>query len=282
MSEQRWSEELGRVSISAEEGDVYAGQPRSSPVSTVSLEPVVRTRVRTVRLQDRDRKIVTFVARFRQVTTDQVRQVFFPHHRSPTQPKVVLKRLVNQKLLKRVDSPRRSIGGEVGGSAQYVYYLDRGGWNLAGKPTKNPPKYSGIHYDWLAVVDIYIDVKQNMNLLSYRTEARGECHFRINHILLEPDLYLEVDRSKDKLEVFVESDMGTETPTQIEDKMARYHHAWLGAPARWEPFPYVLWVVPDIERRTELQSLIAKQPADSRPMHLVALYEDVVQTLNDA
>lgn len=282
MSEQRWEAELGRVSIRALQRDVSAGQPRSRPVPMVRLETGVKPRVRTVRLQNRDSEIIAFVSRFRQVTTHQVRDAFFPTHKSPTQPKVVLKRLVTQRLLKRVDSPRRSIGGQVGGSAQNVYYLDRNGWELAGRPTKNPPRYTGIKYDWLAVTDIYLDVALNMNVLSYRTEARGESHVRINHVLLEPDLHIEVDRGRDIIEVFIESDMGTETPAQLEEKMARYHHAWLGAPERWEPFPYVLWVVPNEKRRAELESLIQKQPAESRGMYLVCLFDEVVPTLQKA
>lgn len=280
--EQGWEKELGGVSIRAAAHDVSAGQPRSKPDSMVRVGTGVKPRVRTVRLQTRDLQIVSFVARFRQVTTHQVRDAYFPTHRSPTQPKVVLKRLVNQKLLTRVETPRRSIGGEVGGSAQNVYYLDRQGWSLTGKLTANPPKYTGIHYDWLAVADIYIDIKQGMNVLAYKTEAGGECHFRINHVLLEPDLYVEVDRGDDIVEAFIESDMDTETESQLENKMARYHHAWLGAPKRWEPFPYVLWVVPNEERRATLESLIQKQPADSRPMYRVCLFDGVVECLKNA
>ena len=280
MSEQRWKAELGRVSIHAAARHVSAGQPRSAPDATASVETPLPSRVRTVALQTRDSKIIAFVARFRQVTTHQVRDAFFAEHKSPTQPKVVLNRLVRQGLLKRMENPPRSVGGKTGGSAQNVYYLGRAGWELAGRPTKNPPKYTSIHYDWLAVVDVYIDIKRGLNLISYKSEP--ENHVRINHIMIEPDLYVEVDRGHDIVEAFIEVDMDTESAGQLEAKMARYHHAWLGAPERWEPFPYVLWVVPTIERKRELESLIAKQPKESRPMYKTALFDEVVDVLRTA
>ena len=97
--------------------------------------------------------------------------------------------------------------------------------------------------------------------------------------MIEPDLYVELDLGDFTRRAWIEVDMDTETPAQLEAKMERYHHAWLGAPEKWEPWPLVVWVVPNDERRAELESLIQRQPADSRQMYKVCLFEDVVETL---
>lgn len=275
MSEQGWDEERGSEDNLARTRDVYAGQQGSSPDSMVRAEAVAKPAVKTGRLQPRDTRIVAFVARFRQVSTQHVRDAFFAEHRSPTQPKVVMKRLVKQGLLKRVERP--TVGGANGGSGQYVYYLARHGWELAGRPTKNPPRYGAIHYDWLAVADVFIDIQLNLKVVSYRTEP--ENHERINYVMIEPDLFVELDLRHLTRRVWLEVDMDTETPAQLEAKMERYHHAWLGDSKRWEPWPLVVWVVPNDERRAELELLILRQPAESRPMYRVCLFEDVVQTL---
>ncbi|MFD6072776.1 replication-relaxation family protein, partial [Amycolatopsis lurida] len=69
-------------------------------------------------LPERDRKVVELVAKFRQMTRQQIQACLFCRNASATPLDRTLKRLVEQKHLARL---ARLVGGDRGGSAQYIY-----------------------------------------------------------------------------------------------------------------------------------------------------------------
>lgn len=227
-----------------------------------------------MRLNTRDHQIIAFVARFGQVTKHHVRAAVFDANASSTPCDRAMKRLVDQKLLARVEI--RTVGGANGGSGQHVYQVGSAGWRLA--ETEGSFWLSrSVKYHSLAIADVYVDVSKNLKLV--RWESEPDTHVKINYVPLLPDLYLELDLGHLTRRCWVEVDLGTERPKQLREKMDRYHHAWSGASEKWNPWPLVVWVVPDEKRKRELLSLIALEPKESQPMYRVATFENVVEVL---
>lgn len=227
-----------------------------------------------MRLSNRELQIISFVARFGQVTKQHVRNVVFTDLRSSTPCDRAMKRLVAQRLLARIEI--RTVGGANGGSGQYVYQVGPAGWKLA--ETEGSYWLSkSVKYHSLAIADVFVDINQRLQVTRYETEP--DTHVKINYVPLLPDMYVELDLGHSTRRAWLEIDLATERPKQLKDKMSRYHHAWSGASEKWNPWPYVVWVVPDEKRKRELLSLIALEPKESQPMYRVALFENVVETL---
>lgn len=227
-----------------------------------------------MKLSRRDLQIVQFIARFGQATKHHVRAAVFKDNKSATPCDRALKRLTEQRVLARIEI--RTVGGAHGGSGQYVYQIGAAGWKLAATEGSFWLSKS-VKYHSLAIADVFVDINDHLNVIRYETEP--DSHEKINYVPLQPDLYLEVDLGRHVLRTWLEVDLGTERPKQLKEKMNRYNHAWSGAPERWNPWPLVVWAVPDDKRRAELQSIVKLQPAESQGMYRVCLLDDVVATL---
>lgn len=227
-----------------------------------------------MRMSNRELQIISFVARFGQVTKQHVRDVIFASNASATPCDRAMSRLVAQKLLARIEI--RTVGGANGGSGQFVYQVGPAGWKLA----ETEGSYwlaKSVKYHSLAIADVFVDINRHVNVVRFETEP--DTHQKINYVALQPDLYVELETDQFKRRVWLEVDLGSERPRQLKDKLDRYCMAWNGAGEKWNPWPYVCWVVPDIKRRAELESLIKLEPAESQGMYRVCLFENVVQTL---
>lgn len=228
-----------------------------------------------MKLSIRDQQIIAFVARFGQVTKQHVRHALFDT-KSATPCDRAIKRLTDQKLLARVEI--RTVGGANGGSGQYVYQVGPAGWKLANTEGSFWLSRS-VKYHSLAIADVYCDIKQHLIVITFDTEP--DSHQKINYVPLMPDLYVELDLGGITRRAWLEVDLGTERPKQLREKMSRYHHAWSGAGEQWNPWPLVVWCVPDLKRARELFALIGLQPKESQPMYRVALFGEVVQVLSE-
>lgn len=231
-----------------------------------------------MRLRPRQVAILKFVAEFRQVTRKQIRSgVFTTSSATPCDREV--SRLLDRRLIERINIP--TTPGALGGRQPDVYQIGPAGWKAAAMDGAYYLSRS-IKYHSLAICDTYLRVyhSQSDELRIIRYETEPDSHVKINYAALEPDLYMEFMTARGVLRVWFEIDLGTERPRQLKDKMARYHHALQGASEKWNPWPFVIWVVPDEKRRAELESLIKLEPADSRGMYRVCLFEDVVKTLS--
>jgi hypothetical protein len=231
-----------------------------------------------MQISSRDLQIIAFVSRFGQVTLKHIEGHFFGSHKSNTSVKVVLRRLVNQKLLVRVE--RRTVGGANGGSGQYVYILGYAGWRMSDSKDAYSQART-VNYHSLAIVETFMSIHgaQNEQTQIIRYEVDEESSVKINYIPINPDLYLELRLGSVERRVWVEVDLGTERPKQLKDKLSRYHEAWKDAPDKWNPWPLVVWVLPDEKRKAELDSLIAQQPKESQPMYRTATFENVAEVV---
>lgn len=227
-----------------------------------------------MRVSTRDLQIISFVARFGQVTADHVREFIFKDNASKTPCDRAMTRLVSQKLLVRIE--KRTVGGAKGGSGQYVYQIGPAGWKLA-QTEGSYWQARSVNYHSLAIAEVFVAIQSALDVIRYETEP--DSHVKVNYIPLLPDLYVELKIGTKERRAWLEIDLATERPKQLKDKLRRYHEAWNGAGEQWDPWPWVVWVVPDEKRKAELESLIAQTPKESRPMFKTALFDDVVEVL---
>jgi hypothetical protein len=226
----------------------------------------------TPELPARDRQVVELVGKFRQMTTGQIRDSLFADLASPTPLDRTLKRLLEQKHLTRL---RRLVGGDQGGSGQFVYQLGRAGWRLLGKPGDYwAPRAVNLHT--LAIADCYVTLlRGELEVIQFTTEP--ECHRVVGDVLLTPDAYVELGNRAERVKYsyFVEVDRGTEHLNTIREKCSRYWRAFQA----WQRdfFPIALFVVPDSERQSAIKLVIENGPAESGSLFSVCPVGDLTE-----
>jgi hypothetical protein len=216
-------------------------------------------------LSERDRAVVELIAKFRQMTTGQIRDSLFVELASPTPLYRTLGRLLDQKHLSRL---KRLVGGDEGGSGQYVYQLGRVGWRLVGKPGDYwAPRAVNLHT--LAVADCYVQLRRvercaALEVIHFITEP--ECHRAVGNFLLTPDAYVELGNRADRVKYsyFLEVDRGTEHVNTIQEKCSRYGQAY----RLWQDdyFPIVMFIVPDRRRAQAIERVVAREPSHTRAL----------------
>ncbi|MEC3978173.1 replication-relaxation family protein [Amycolatopsis sp. H20-H5] len=230
-------------------------------------------------LSDRDEAVVQLVAKFRQMTRAQIGDSLFSGNASATPLDRTLKRLLERKHLSRL---RRLVGGDQGGSAQYVYQLGREGWRLADRAgTYWAPHAVNLHT--LAIADCYVQLHRGarrgeLEVLEFVTEP--DSHQSVGNLLLTPDAYVETGArpKQTRFSYWLEVDRGTEHPSTIEEKCERYWSAY----QRWahEFYPRVLFVVPDQRRKTLISKSVEYLAPDTHEIFSVCLQgEDICRSM---
>jgi protein involved in plasmid replication-relaxation len=227
------------------------------------------------RLPERDQAVVELVAKFKQMTVGQIRASLFAELASTTPIDRTLKRLVEKKHLSRIP---RLIGGDHGGSGQYVYQLGRAGWKLVGKPGAYwAPQAVNLHT--LTIADCYVRLLgTDLEVVRFTTEP--ECHTAAGPVLLTPDAYVEVGNRATRLKqaCWLEVDRGTERLDVIVEKCVRY---WTGF-QNWpdEYFPIAVFVVPDGRRKQAIERAFSDGPIESRHLFKCCVLVDLTKALH--
>jgi hypothetical protein len=216
----------------------------------------------------RDRAVVELVGRFRQLTAGQIGAVLFAGNGSQTPLDRCLKRLVERRYLARLS---RLVGGDGGGSAQYVYQLGRAGCQLVSRPGRYWP-LRAVNLHTLAIADCFVRLVE--------AERAGTCTILrfdpepdvpANGVTLTPDALVDLGYHERGMKTshFLEVDRATEHRETIKDKCVRYWRAY----QQWDGdvFPYVIFVVPDRERATVIRQVIASGPTEAQPLFQVFL-----------
>lgn len=208
---------------------------------------------------DRDRQILVTVARFGQASPANIREIHFHELASLTPMRRTLSRMVQNKLLRRVE--RRMVGGSGAGSGQYVYALGSVGWRLMQREGRYSPSRV-VNYHTLAIIDAYTEIKRLENegrLQIDAYEAEPDSWRNIKGADLRPDLYVKVSEQfrARSISLWVEVDLGTERPRQIKEKLAGYWHAYQHADdSDLTVYPSVVFLAPDDARERELRHII--------------------------
>lgn len=183
---------------------------------------------------------------------------------------------LNRFALRTVDPAfieRRLVGGNHGGSGQFVYSLGRRGFYTFYTGRFNPIR--SVRYHTLAIVDCVVILRrlERSGLLTIAGLSwEPDCWTTIAGQELMPDLYVELVRQNgQRIHAFIEVDMATENQRQVTAKLERYYRAW--DDAKMEVFPLTLWVVVDDERATELTWLIGRLRDDASTLFKVTTIE---------
>ncbi len=214
-------------------------------------------------LSDRDRAVVELVGKFQQLEARHVAAALFPHCASLSSPNHALKRLVEMRYLARLGRLAVAPGS---GTGSYVYQLGSAGWRLLGRPGRYWP-FRAVNLHTLAIADCFATLcamqrRGELTLIQFGTEP--SCHQSIAGIQLTPDGFAELGcrEQRTKLTVWWEIDRGTEHVRVIKDKCIRYWHAYQQWPE--EVFPYVVFIVPDVQRQRAIEKVISGGPLEAQ------------------
>jgi len=231
-------------------------------------------------IDQRDSHIIQLVSHFHQLTTAQINELAFADSTSPMPCHRALRRMLAQDFLMRVE--HRLIGGQRGGSGQYVYQLGWEGYRQYGEGPFRP--WTTVNLHTLAIADVYVALvhleRQGLlSILEYQTEP--DCHTTVGRYDLKPDLYVDLERvttDKDRnLKIWFEVDRGTERPIRIRTKLERYWHArQVNDITNWPIWPVIVWLVDTEKRATELRRIVSKGPEEARRIFRVMTMADFI------
>ena len=239
-------------------------------------------------LSTRDEKVIALVGRFRQMTGRQIGDVLFAACRSQTPCDRTAKRLVDRHYLARLERCRL-VGGEGGGSTQYVYQLGRLGWKLLNCPGRYwAPTRVNLHT--LAVADTYrsliVAARQSSEPNNsdgfelIRFEPEYPVHAGTTGLVADALIEVGFRQRGVKVSLCLEQDRSTEHARVIREKCVTYWQV-----CKWWPpeqvFPYVAFVVLDEKRKTEIERVIAGGPDEARALFKVWTVASFPQEIRD-
>ena len=94
----------------------------------------------------------------------------------------------------------------------------------------------------------------------------------------KPDLFVRVGVDEFEDQWFIEVDRATQSSSVLERKAATYVEYWRSGLR--DPFPLVLFTVPEDRRLRFVADVLSRLPADQRPLFHVALFDDAVSTVS--
>lgn len=199
-----------------------------------------------MRIDPPDYAVLWWVSRFKQLRTDQIATLVFPHVKSRTSYDRVLKQLIATNQLELIPT---------GVTNTNVYQLGANGWgqfNTGRRKTWTTPNYHA-----LTIADVFIAIQQtNVEVVEWQTEP--DCHRVINNIKLEPDLYVVIkdDPNQPPLHLWLEIDLGGERQRQLTDKIERY--IWAHNDPETPAIPRIVFLCTNELRVREIRSIIAR------------------------
>jgi hypothetical protein len=246
----------------------------------------------------RDRRIVETVARLTLVSGGQLVDLAFCEIANPStrarRGRRVLGRLVEQRVLDRLERRRGGVGG---GSSAWVYALGPAGrrivayWAGEGLPRSRGAHEPGAAWTahTLAVSDLYVRLRRaertgRVELLAFDGEpACWRRYMRLGGAagVLKPDAYIRLGVGEFEDSFFAEIDLGSERRGQL----TRQHHAYREyfrsgvEQATTGVFPGVLWIVPDAKRVALLADIHRGLPEQTRRLFMLATSEQALATL---
>lgn len=228
-------------------------------------------------LTNRDYEIVVSVGRFGRMLTGQIRDLHFQENSSKNACYRRLKILVRRKFL--IVTERPLIGGNKGGSGQYVFSLGIEGKKLFDRGFYQKPRVRDVQHTLMGV-DAFIALKRleaggRYEIAGYDTDA--DTWTTVGRITLRPDLHVEIadHELRRTLSFWLEIDTGSEGKRQLKEKLDDYWSVWNydGADAL-RAFPLVVFLVRDKRRAKEIRWLISHQPAEAQQLFKVELLSD--------
>jgi hypothetical protein len=225
----------------------------------------------------RDAQIINDISQFGQLASSHVDVLHFDKNTTNTPCNRVLARLVSGGYLATIE--RRPVGGTGGGSGPKCYQLGPKGWQFMRREGRYWP-FRAISMHMIEIADAHVSLIQaaragDFHIFDYETEPNNRLVIQEKGVDLRPDYYFHaaIPSSESQVTVWLEIDRGTERRPQLKDKIDKYVHAFKHATYDdIETFPMIIFIVPDEERRKELDRLINAVPgvvAEDKPIFLV-------------
>lgn len=225
--------------------------------------------------------ILDDLARFRLMTSGQIRRLYFTSHPSPVVAGRATSRcLTRLSSLGLVRHLQRRIGGTNHGSDTYTWHLSAAGFKLAATHNPSPPPVTGepslrAARHTLTIAETYTRLAEtlhdgHLDTLGFVTEP-GCWRAHINPwsapTILKPDALATTATPGSQFEHlwFLEIDLSTESATTITNKTSQYHTYYHTGTeqAATGTFPHIIWITPDTTRANTIRDIIGKnQPAD--------------------
>lgn len=277
--------------------------------------PVWRAHQVKNQLGGRDMAILGSLFRVRLLTTAQVQRLHIFEGSPLTRlrrTQGVLRRLSIRHLVVRLP---RVFGGRRAGAPGFIYALSGLGRAVLDDdaPGHSRPvwKTTGrFQNHMLEVSELYVGLREverqsqgqrqeqtsspqdeTVTLLAFDGEPKCWRHFTgiaSELVMVKPDAYVSVRIGRLVLSAFVEVDMGTESLPTIQKKSERYVAYWHSGMEQQRTrtealphglFPYVVWLVPDEQRRTKIEMVVGRLAVEARKLFRVGLIKDGVHDL---
>jgi hypothetical protein len=238
-------------------------------------------------LLPRDWAILGMVERLHLVTGAQLVRVHWPEATDADlrAARRTLQRLTHWRLLARLE---RRMGGLGRGSTSWTYGLDVAGQRLLARRHARPRRphlpRPAMWQHVLGVAEVYTRVMEatrgtDRRVLQWQGEPASWRRFTGSlgeALLVKPDAYVELDGPTYIDSLFLEIDMGTQSPAVIRRKLEGYRrYAATGVEqAEHGVFPRVVFLTADAGRQAQLVDLLAAQdPGDWRLFGVGLIHE---------
>lgn len=247
-------------------------------------------------MPSRDREIVQAVARLTLVSGAQIINLFFSDITAAStrarRARRVLGRLTEQRVLARLERPRR--GGAGGGSSSWVYALGPAGrrivayWAGEGLPRSRATEELSVAWTAhrLAVSDLYVQLRQaeragRVELLAFDAEPACWRHYtRLGGApgVLKPDAFMRLGVGDYEDSFFVEQDLGSERRGQLVRQHRAYGEYFRSGVEQSNTgiFPAVIWLVPNQKRAALFEDIAHGLPDQVRALFTVATTESAL------
>ena len=238
-------------------------------------------------LSERDWAVIRDVTKLRMATGTQLERLHFTELSEASGPVVrrrVLARLVRWEVLTTLE---RRIGGVRAGSSGLVYALDIAGKRLVTEDARaTRPSLPGVRYmrHVLAVTELYVALVERARLgelrldhfdaepASWRRDGRG------GH--LKPDASVRVSSAAHFDSWWIEVDLATEHVPTIRRKLMTYVEFYnRGQLGPDNIMPWVLVVVPDVKRYSDIVRLIPQLSPQASELFTVVLHNDAADVV---
>jgi Replication-relaxation len=245
-------------------------------------------------MDERDRAVLGFTHESRYVTGAQLLRGFWltrdPDANAARAGRRALKRLADWRVLERL--PRR-IGGRRTGSDGFVYHVGRAGTRLLAANGIHGPRVEApgaLHLlHTLQTTELALRLREantagTLELIEVQQEPRCWRHFvgiGGARRILKPDLFVRVGAGDLEDRWMIEIDLSSESGRTIAKKAHRYTEHYRSGREQHEhgTYPRVLWLPPDEHRSDQLREVLERQPAETKRLFSVRIFEDAINFL---
>ncbi len=291
----------GPLALSGTLQDARNGRRSGALAPTKDLRPRSRLSPRQIatlaqQLSDRDQDVLRLVSRFKVMSGEQLRRLFWSEGTPATSARLARRGLARLVALDVLEPLARLVGGVRAGSAGTTYavgcagqYLLRSGQQSAKRVRRAYTPGERYLAHTLAVAQLYVDLVEAgrwglCEVLGFQPEP--ECWRTYPGMFgapmtLKPDAAARLGIGDYEYWWLIEADMATEAQPTIEGKARRYHDYYRTGISQRESgtFPRVAWITPDAARAESVAETLRRLPATAQRLFAVTTTSEAIALL---